>query len=316
MQSGIGQTIFLEERVEAAKRPFVGQFDAGHVERDGVYLLPDSAASRRMFDQQASEVKAGGGTAHIFSFVSDSIGQQRILAALFDRAAEYMSTNARVDAFKRHVSKRSEPEARRQLASLRRDVAALTATDFFPGKARAQIEEALASAEAEINAHLSTDEPYAAHRKIARRANKDYRARLWATREHLWIDLVCSAWLIRRFVDPKARFRWLKRIKDCPKRAVGFDFDGAEFSHVDSRVTFEVLIVSFGLEKHAGLSRLAAMVHYLDVGGIPVGEAAGFSAIMAGSRATQQSDDALLRTIFPVLDCLHASYSTSGQLGS
>ena len=69
-------------------------------------------------------------------------------------------------------------------------------------------------------------EPHAARGKIARRALSDYRARTWATREKLWIDRVCSAWLIRRFIDQKAKFRWLKDVNDCPKSAVGFDFDG------------------------------------------------------------------------------------------
>lgn len=284
--------------------------------RDGVYLLPDSTASRQVFNQQAADVEAGGGTSHLLQFVSESGAQGQRLVGLFDRTADYVSTSTRVETFKRQLAKRSEPEARRRLAALRRDVAALTATDYFPGKARSQIEDALAGADAEVNARYSADEPHAVHRRIARRALKDYRGRLWATRERLWIDRVCCAWLIRRFIDRKAKFRWLKRVKDCPKRAVGFDFDGAEFSHVDSRVTFEVLLVSFGLERNAGLCRLAALVHYLDVGGIPVGEAAGFSAIMAGARATNQHDDALLKTIVPVLDYLYAGYSAAEQAGA
>jgi hypothetical protein len=277
--------------------------------RDGVYLLPDTAAMRRVFEVQAAEVAAGGGSAHVLSFEGESAAQQQALVGYFDRTSDYVAAKDRIDALKRMAAKLDEPEARRRLASLRRDTSALIGTDFFPGKARGQIEDALASAEAALNARFSADEPHPDHRRITRRALKDYSGRLWATREHLWIDRVCSAWLIRRFIDPKAKFLWLKRTKDCPKRAVGFDFDGAEFSHVDSKVTFEVLLASFGLDRNIGLSRLAGLVHYLDVGGIPVGEAAGFSAIMAGTRATQQSDDALLKTIFPVLDYLYAGYS-------
>ena len=165
--------------------------------------------------------------------------------------------------------------------------------------------------EAVLNARFSPDEPHAAHGGIPRRERKDYRGRTWATREHLWIDRVCSAWLIRRFIDPKAKFLWLKRPKDRSKRAVGFDFDGAEFSHVDAKVTFEVLLMSFGLDRDPGLVRLAGLVHHLDVGGIPVAEAAGFAAIMAGARVLQQDDDLLLKSIAPVLDCLYATYSES-----
>ena len=76
--------------------------------------------------------------------------------------------------------------------------------------------------------------------------------------ERLWVDRVASAWLIRRFIDPEARFRWLAKPSDCPKSALGFDFDGATFTHVGERVTFETLMASFGLDDDAALARLAA----------------------------------------------------------
>ena len=98
-------------------------------------------------------------------------------------------------------------------------------------------------------------------------------------------------------------------MKDCPKTALGFDFDGAEFTHVDSKVTFEVLLASFNLEEDPGLLRLGALVHHLDVGGIPIAEGPGFAAIMAGARLLQQDDDALLKAMAPVLDSLYAGYA-------
>ena len=124
---------------------------------------------------------------------------------------------------------------------------------------------------------------------------------------------MASAWLIRRFIDPQAKFLWLKRAKDCPKRALGFDFDGAEFSHVDSKVTFEVLVTTFGLEQDPGLIRLGALVHHLDLGGIPIPEAPGFATIMAGARMLQENDDTLLRAMTPVLDNLYAGYSATKE---
>ena len=95
------------------------------------------------------------------------------------------------------------------------------------------------------------------------------------------------------------------------KRALGFDFDGAEFTHVDSKVTFEVLVESFGLGTDAGLVRLGALVHYLDVGGIPIAEAPGFAAIVSGARALEPSDDALLRRVTPLLDSLYRTYASA-----
>jgi hypothetical protein len=108
-------------------------------------------------------------------------------------------------------------------------------------------------------------------------------------------------------------FLWLKRVKDRPKRALGFDFDGAEFSHVGAKVTFEVLLTSFGLDQDTGLARLGALVHHLDVGGIPIAEGAGFAAVMTGARLLQKDDDALLKAMTPVLDSLYAAYSASSE---
>lgn len=64
---------------------------------------------------------------------------------------------------------------------------------------------------------------------------------------------------------------------ECPPEALGFDFDGAAFTHVDDKVTFEVLLVSFALEGDTALARLGELVHYLDVGGAPCRKRPGFS---------------------------------------
>jgi hypothetical protein len=282
--------------------------------KDGVYVLPNSPLARRLFDEHAKEIGEGGGTGHILSVNADSERQTASLQKLFDRTAEYAGLSQKLTALKGDFTRLAEIEARQQLAGLRREVATLAARDFFPGEPREQIEGALEDAEGSLNAHFAPDEPRAAREKIKRRDRKDYRGRTWATREHLWIDRVASAWLIRRFIDPDARFVWLKRIKDCPKKALGFDFDGAEFTHVDSKVTFEVLVASFELEHDAGLARVGALVHYLDVGGIPVAEAPGFASIMAGARTLHADDDALLKWMTPTLDSLYAAYSTPSEL--
>jgi len=276
--------------------------------RDGAYVLPDSETSRHVFEEQSADIAAAGGLGHIVAFQASSQAQHASLVSLFDRTSEYSEALDRLDALKSKLTRFDEIDARQELTSISRDVAAIVARDFFPGEPRKQMEGALADAEAALNGRFAPDEPHAAHRNIVQRQRKDYRGRTWATREHLWIDRVASAWLIQRFIDPEARFVWLKRIKDCPRRAVGFDFDGAEFSHVDSKVTFEVLLASFGLEADAKLARLGTLIHHLDVGGIPVAEGPGLTTIMAGARALQKDDDALLKAMKPVFDALYAGY--------
>jgi hypothetical protein len=276
--------------------------------RDGAYLLPNGERAGQVLEEQGAEIKAAGGLVQILSFNAQSPGQNAELVALFDRTADYAEAIERLDALKGKLAKLSEPEARQRLAAIAREVNAITTRDFFPGEPRKQMQGALADAEVALNARFAPDEPHPAHRRIQPRDRKDYRGRTWATRERLWIDRAASAWLIRRFIDPKAKFLWLKRVKDCPKSAVGFDFDGAEFTHVDSKVTFEVLVSSFNLEQDAGLVWLGALVHHLDVGGIPIAEGPGFATIMAGARSLQPNDDALLKAMTPVLDSLYAGY--------
>ena len=277
--------------------------------RDGVYVLPQADNARTVFDEQAAEVIAAEGTAQVITFDSRDETQQKALVALFDRSNEYRALFDQLDALQATRTTLDEAQARRKLAMLRRDVAALTEVDFFPGPSRRQVESALADAEAALNARYSPDEPHASRGTVPRCDPAQYRGRLWATREHLWIDRVASAWLIRRFIDRKAKFVWVKTPRHSPKNAVGFDFDGAAFTHRGARVTFEVLLASFGLGDDRGLARLGTLVHYLDVGGVPVPEAAGFAAIIAGARTTETDDNALLRSIGAVLDSLYAAYA-------
>ncbi|MGH8195494.1 MAG: chromate resistance protein ChrB domain-containing protein [Woeseiaceae bacterium] len=281
--------------------------------RDGVYVLPHSEHASTVFEEQSGLVNDAGGTARILAFDSRDEDQQAELEAAFDRSADYAGLFEKLCTFKSGLSAAGEVDARRQLSTLRREIAALTAIDYFPGAARAQVEQALEDVETIVNRRFSPDEPQAVPGDVTLLDRIDFRGRTWATRRRLWVDRVASAWLIRRFIDPDATYIWLERPEDCPASAIGFDFNGAEFSHVGGRVTFEVLIASFGLDGDEGLARLSGLVHYLDVGGVAVPEAAGFATIMAGARARAQDDDALLNVMSTVLDSLYAGYGDTAR---
>jgi hypothetical protein len=280
--------------------------------RDGAYVLPASTAARTLFERQSEDIRQGGGTTYVFEITDDSSETNGTdLQALFDRSADYRTCMEKLRKLRREVARLDETQANRRMLAFKREVQALIAIDFFPGEPRKQVELALGDLEAACNARFSPGEPHAARRRIKRLDAEEYRGRTWATRQGLRVDRVCSAWLIRRFIDPKARFVWLQRPQDCPRRALGFDFDGAAFTHADDRVTFEVLLLSFGLGLDPALLRMGALVHYLDVGGIPVAEAAGLAAIIDGVRTLQSHDDGILNVVTPALDCLYAAYSLS-----
>lgn len=285
--------------------------------RDGVYLLPRSSQNETVFREQAQEIEAAGGTAYLAEYLPlEEQEPDGDLRHLFDRTAEYGELLQRLEAFKQQLVSASEVGARRAVVALRREFSAVAATDFFPGASRAQVEQTLADAETALNARFSPDEPHPAVGALRRCVLTDYQRKTWATRAHLWVDRVASAWLIRRFIDPQGRFIWLKDVTRQPENVIGFDFDGAEFSHVGTRVTFEVLAFGFGLESDPGIARLGALVHYLDVGGVPVPEAAGFAAILAGARAQTADDNALLMEIGKTLDFLYAAYAKGEPLRS
>ena len=113
---------------------------------------------------------------------------------------------------------------------------------------------------------------------------------------------------IKRFIDREARFIWIDKPSDCPARATGFDFDGADFTHVGNRVTFEVLLTAFGLDADRPLSRLALAVHYLDTGGIPVEDAGGLNTILLGARNRSRTDDQLLAETMKIFDFVYSAY--------
>ncbi|MEO8120119.1 MAG: chromate resistance protein ChrB domain-containing protein, partial [Rhodoferax sp.] len=103
------------------------------------------------------------------------------------------------------------------------------------------------------------------------------------------------------------KFVWLKDPKKCPKAALGFDFDDARFTHVGDKVTFEVLAHTFSLDADAAIQRLGELVHYIDIGGIPVDEAAGVETLVRGLQAQHDGDDALLAASLSIFDALYAA---------
>lgn len=283
--------------------------------RDGVYLLPAGLAAEAVFREQADEVVRSGGQAHVLPIDGVDQVQADDFRRLFDRSGEYAQVSEAIRRVRAELAPQNRKTAAGELRRLRRQFEAIRMADYFPGAAAEQASELLAEAEAALEAVGSPGEPKGRPGPIRRLNPADFRGRTWVTRKRPWVDRLASAWLIRRFIDPKARFRWLADPKEDSARTIGFDFDGASFTHVGSRVTFEVLLASFGLERDPALLRLGALVHFLDVGGAPVPEASGVHAVLRGARERCRSDDALLVEARRVFDDLYRSYSLESSDG-
>jgi hypothetical protein len=279
--------------------------------RDGVYLLPSGAAEASRFAELESEVKAAGGFAMTVELNLKTAAQLDWARKLFDRTSEYAALIARIGAAQKSATRLGQPRADTLIKRLRRSLEEIRKTDFYPGQASKQAQDALAGLESAVQGHFSPGEPHSAKARIRRLDSLKYQGRVWATRRNPWIDRLASAWLIRRFIDRKARFRWIDKPKDRPTGAVGFDFDGAEFTHVGNRVTFEVLAASFGLDSDPALNELAATIHFLDIGGVPVADASGLELVLKGARDNARGDDQLVLAAATVFDHVYLAYQSA-----
>lgn len=272
--------------------------------RDGVYVLPASGDPAPLAKIEA-DIRSHGGFALTGELKPSNEARAADIRKLFDRSAEYGDLVQRIT-----VLKKSLPQlgARRGLTALRRlerSMEKLTRIDFFAGSAKAQATDAVATVKSAYQALFAGGEPRFSKRGLRQLDRARYQKRVWATRKAPWVDRLASAWLIKRFIDREARFLWIARPSECPKTALGFDYDGADFTHVKSRVTFEVLAASFGLDNDPALGSIAAAVHFLDVGGIPVPDARVLEAMLKGAREKARSDDALLAESMRVFDLLY-----------
>lgn len=275
--------------------------------REGVYVLPTTAPSAVALRGLAQTIADAGADAHLLELRARDEAQEQAFRALFDRSEQYLELLQAVKDARKGIGKATEAELHKTLRSLEQHLQQVQASDFFPGQDAARCAETVAALRREIELHLSPDEPSPTQAAVPSLSIEDYQGRTWATRKRPWVDRLATAWLVRRFIDKSPTFIWLADPKKCPKAALGYDFDGATFTHVGELVTFEVVARSFGLDKKPALARLGQLVHYIDVGGIPLEEAPGVEMMVRGLQAQYGSDDQLLEASFTFFDTLHAA---------
>ncbi len=276
--------------------------------REGVYVLPDSPDNRRALERLARYVAQNSGFASVMRVEASDEPQDQQLKRLFDRSARYEALTKTIESLRVGFGVSDASALARVMHKQRRELEAIAALDFFPTAARGRAGKALADAESAVKALL-----FPARARGAPAADEPMQGRAWATRRPLWADRLACAWLIRRFVDPEAKLQWLDKGAECAPGVIGYAFEGARFANSGAQVTFQVMLAAFGLGANSALARIGGIVHFLEVRGTPVPEAAGVQTLLQGASRRAASDDELLRETQQTFDLLYDAYSDTRE---
>jgi hypothetical protein len=253
--------------------------------RNAGYVLPNEAISQERFEWLAASVRSSEGEASILQVQSIDDTPIRVLQEQFRqaRAVDYEALIEDAGKLKSSANGKSVPVVR-----LRRRYEEIAAIDFFESPLRRQADEALKRLE-------QPDQP--AKQQKTKRANKAaYKKRVWITRPRPGIDRASSAWLIERFIDPKARFIFGTDPVAHPK-AVPFDmFQGVGFGHEGEQCTFETLCIAFELSDPK-VRLIAQAIHDADIEDDKYGRSEGhtMNQILKGWAKQNIPDKDLLR---------------------
>lgn len=278
--------------------------------KNSVYVIPAAAGIRTELAELAREVLQRGGEALVCEaqFVeglSDGAVEDLVRQA---RDAEYAAISKEARQLGASVTGNRVTEARRREAAqaldrLRARFDGVVARDLFGARGREPAAGLLSLAEDHIQ---GVEESGQSRPKFAEAPS----GATWVTRTGVMVDRIASAWLIRRFIDPSARFKFVGGRGYRPgAREIRFDMAGAEFTHRDDLCTFEVLVEQFRL-RDSGLGPIAEIVHDLDLedGKFARAEAAGVGRMIVGLSIAKKDDASRLAQGADVFENLYESF--------
>lgn len=270
--------------------------------KNAAYVLPRNEQTLEDLSWVCRAIEEGGGEAVLCEarFI-DGLADGD-LRGLFDAARD--ADYAAIAEEARNVTEAADDEAEAGLRRLRRRFEQVAAIDFFQAEGRAAAEAALAGLEGRMK------RGQAQPGKSTGKAGERPTGRVWVTRASVYVDRIASAWLIRRFVDPKARFKFVAERSYLPNPdELRFDMYDAEFTHEGDRCTFEVLRERF-VSGDAALAQLAEIVHDIDLkdGKFQRAEAGGLAQMMTGVCAATSDDDERLKRGGELCETLYRSF--------
>jgi hypothetical protein len=280
--------------------------------KNSVYVMPRSDQSLEDLQWTVREITAGRGDAWICEagFVEGISNDQ--VEALFQaaRGADYAAVGEEAKELARNfpaakgLNEERAGELEANVARVRRRLNEVVAIDFFDSLGRQSAEGLVASLEARLNPDASGEDD-------AAQPSSEYRGRVWVTRKGIHVDRMASAWLIKRFIDPDAKFKFVPARGYQPeKREIRFDMFEADFTHEGDCCTFEVLLNRLKL-KAPGLHPIGEIVHDVDLkdGKFARPEAPGIERLITGICTIYKDDEARLVRASAIFEDLHGSFA-------
>jgi hypothetical protein len=251
------------QRVEVWRK--LQKFGAVSLGNSG-YLLPNDPANRERFEWLATLIRSYRGDASVIQVQSiDNLSTTQLVGRFAEaRARDYQGL---IRELRKTLSAAPAKRSPARLNRLRQRFQETVAIDFFHSALRGRVEELLEAARGVGRFSSGNDD-------VGKISRKDYRGRLWVTRPRPGVDRVSSAWLIRRFIDPKARFTFAPEGR-APRAAVPFDMYRGGFGHRGEDCTFETLQKQFRVRDRK-VNVLAQIVHDADLCDDKFGRREGF----------------------------------------
>jgi hypothetical protein len=283
--------------------------------KNSVYVLPDSADAREDFEWIKGEILAIGGEAMILVADAPDDRSSAEITNSFRAARErdFGEIAKEAESLRRRWTARPTRGTRRRrlvqtLRRLRERFREIEKIDYFEASGRQRAACLLDEFDHSVRETIMTPTTTLGGTLEA----KQYRGRVWMTRPRPGVDRMASAWLIRRFIDPDARFAFGDRV--ARKSAIGFDMFGVEFGHHGDACTFEVIAQRFRIDDPA-VARIGHIVHALDLkeDASPAPETAAVGRIVDGLRELHHEDDRLLAEGMAMFEALYRSFRSERQ---
>ena len=262
------------------------------------YILPDEPARYESFQWLTQHIRDAGGDATLVRAREIEGLPNEKLIGLFNstRAKEYTALAEMLRSSKHRGKTTTKEPAPHLIDRVRKQFREIQQTDFFDCPRAQDVEMRLGKLEGDQRSESTAN-------KIR---SRDYRGRTWLTRPRPEIDRVGSAWLVRNFIDPNARFIFGQKIPK-KRRVVSFDMLNADFSHQGDDCTFETLTKRFGIQDK-NLRKIGEMIHDadLDDGKFGRNECIGIDRVLKGWAKEGLADQEILRRGFECFEALHA----------